>query len=231
MKHKIVLQYSYTAAIALFLRIGGGTNTWEGPGWVGQGGAPTDDVFHTEAENLTFWIIWEPFPTKKHAENQQGKEWSGTYAAWSLGSPTPPACVAAGASTAALHSREKGKKETHQCKKQLGRHFQTHLVFFFGCQGTGEQQKGKTPPSHPAALPCCNCRSGPQQSGFRRLLQPGAEEVAQGLGRVIKIHKARPVSQFFLEHQLLSKPLILKNKQRETPADSPPINTEWHPSC
>lgn len=33
------------------------------------------------------------------------------------------------------------------------------------------------------------------------------EEVAQGLGRVIKILKAGPVSQFFLQHQLLSKPL------------------------
>lgn len=97
----------------------------------------------------------KPFSTKNMHKNTRAKNWSGTYAAWSLGSPAPPVCVAAGASTAALHDhREKGEKETHQCKKQLKRHFQMHLVFFFGCQGTGEQQKKKTllPPCCPALL-------------------------------------------------------------------------------
>lgn len=160
------------------------------------------------------------------------KSLSDTYAAWSLGSPAPPVCVAAGASTAALHeSREREERETHQCKKQLRRHFQMHLVFFFRCQGTSEQQNEKTPP--PTKLPCTTAIAEVAFSSQVSVFYCGqqAEEVAQGLGRVIKIRKARLVSQLFLEHQLLSKPLILKNKQRETPADSPPINTEWHPSC
>lgn len=115
--------------------------------------------------------MWNHSPLKNMHKNTKTKSLSDTYAAWSLGSPAPPVCVAAGASTAALHdSREREEKETHQCEKQLKRHFQVHLVFFFGCQGASEQQNKKTP-SHPAPLHHCNCRSGLQQSGFRILLQ------------------------------------------------------------
>lgn len=113
--------------------------------------------------------MWNHSPLKNMYKNTKTK--SDTYAAWSLGSPAPPVCVAAGASTAALQdSREREKKETHQCKKQLKRHFQVHLVFFLGCQGNSKQQKWKEPTSHPSPLPHCNCRSGCQQSGFRILL-------------------------------------------------------------
>lgn len=98
--------------------------------------------------------MWNHSPLKIMHEDAKTNSSSDTYAAWSLGSPTPPVCVAAGASTAALHdSREREQKETHQCKKPK-RHFQTHLVFFFGCQGSSKQQNKKTllPPAplHPA---------------------------------------------------------------------------------
>ena len=99
--------------------------------------------------------MWNHSPLKNMHKNTKTKSLSDTYAAWSLGSPAPPVCVAAGASTAALHdSREREEKETHQCKKQLKRHFQTHLVFFFGCQGASEQQNEKNPlpPCSPAPL-------------------------------------------------------------------------------
>lgn len=166
---------------------------------------------------------WNHSPLKNMHKNTKTKSLSDTYAAWSLGSPAPPACVAAGASTAALHdSREREEKEIHQCKKQLKRHFQTHLVLFFGCQGTSEQQNKKTPP--PTLLPCpaaiAEVASSSQVSVFCCGQQ--GEEVAQGLGRVIKIRKASPVSQFFLEHQLLSKPLILKKQTKR--------NTSWQSS-
>lgn len=98
--------------------------------------------------------MWNHSPLKIMHEDSKAKSLSDTYAAWSLGSPTPPVCVAAGASTAALHdNREREEKETHQCEK-LKRHFQTHLVVFFGCQGSSKQQNGRTslPPAplHPA---------------------------------------------------------------------------------
>lgn len=220
------------AAISLFLSIEGGTNTSEGPGWVGQGGALTYDVCHAEAENLIFQIIWETILHQKTCIKTPGQRIEVILTRHDpLAHQLLPRASLLELQLQHCTTAERGERRKPISARNNRRDIFKCILFSSLDAKALVSSRRKRPPPHPAALPCCNCRSGPQQSGFRRLLQPGGEEVAQGLGRVIKIHKARPVSQFFLEHQLLSKPLILKNKQRETPADSPPINTEWHPSC
>lgn len=94
--------------------------------------------------------MWNQSQLKNKHKNIKRKSWSDTYAAWSLGSPAPPVCVAAGASTAALHnSRDREEKENHQCEKQLRTRFQMHLVFFFRSSASSRTSR---PP--PTALPC-----------------------------------------------------------------------------
>lgn len=158
-------------ASAAFLSIGGGpvphvpTLQKYQVGW-DRVGLSYMMFFMQKPRIWSFKLYVKPFSTQKNMhKNIKAKSLCDTYAAWSLGSPAPPVCVAAGASTAALHdSREREEKEAHQSKK----HFQIHHIFFFICQGTSKQQNEKDPPP---ILPHCNCRSGLQQSGFRALLR------------------------------------------------------------
>lgn len=170
--------------------------------------------------------LWDQSQLKNKHNNKKRKRLSDTHAAWSLGSPAPPVCVAAGASTAALHnSREREEKETHQCEKHQRIHFQTHLVLSFGCQGSSEQQDEKTslPPNSPAAR---NCRSSRKQRGFRILLRATRRGSCKGSWQGDKNPQSQACFSILSTAPSSFKPLTLKNKQRRTLSDSPPVKAE-----
>lgn len=148
---------------------------------------------------------------KNKHKNIKRKSWSDTYAAWSLGSPAPPVCVAAGASTAALHnSRDREEKENHQCEKQLSTHFQMHrfLLWMFS------EQQNKQTPSRRTALHRCNCRSGCKHRGFRVLLWVTRGGSCKGSWQGDKNVHSQGCFSILSRASRSYKPLILKNKQK-----------------